>query len=657
MELYEYNIFSDSESKMVKSLLKNPKNDYQKLISLFEKKINKIKKSEEKYRSLIEGLNFLGIGIDIVSIDHKIVQQNKILKERFDSFPGDLCYEKYMGNKKGCIVCPMRGDIKNNIIERTEFIGTDGKQYKLISTPYPNPDGTIDKCIEIIIDITEDREFEQKLKESEMKYRNLFDNFPIGIFLFDYKGNLIEGNTKSYNSFSGTPVDLSIGKNFREITNLFKNSEELLRIFIKRELERAKGKELKPIELRLVRQDGKERWIHWHSTTLQVEDKTLIQALVQDITQRKLFEQKLRESEDKFRKIAEESLLAICIIQDDVIKYANQTMATLYGYSLEEIKNWKPGDFSKVVGSDSFETVMEQIKKKQLGLSDVITRYTIQGIKKSGEKFWVDNISKSIIYKGRPADLITQIDVTERINAEKKLIELNKLKSEMLTRISHELKTPLMSIKGYTELLLLNHKDEFSEKVQWLIGEINNGSNRLETLIRDVLKTAELKSGSIQLKKSENSLSELIKKCVEKIQGFAKSRNHTFNLQIEDEIMTSFDKKQIEVVINNILTNAIKFTPPNALIEIKLKIKKDQVIISIKDSGIGFTGKEKERLFKQNGKIERYGQGFNVICEGSGLGLYISKKIIDLHGGDIWVESKGRNRGSTFYFSLPLLNE
>jgi len=83
----------------------------------------------------------------------------------------------------------------------------------------------------------------------------------------------------------------------------------------------------------------------------------------------------------------------------------------------------------------------------------------------------------------------------------------------------------------------------------------------------------------------------------------------------------------------------------------KLYIK---IFISVKDSGIGFTEEEKGQLFKRFGKIERFGQGYDVVTEGSGLGLYISKKIIELHGGDVWAESEGRNKGSTFYFSLPI---
>ena len=118
--------------------------------------------------------------------------------------------------------------------------------------------------------------------------------------------------------------------------------------------------------------------------------------------------------------------------------------------------------------------------------------------------------------------------------------------------------------------------------------------------------------------------------------------------------MASFEKEQLHQVISNLLNNAIKYTPPHGNIEIKSEIKDNLLIFSIKDSGIGLTEEERGRIFRQFGKVERFGQGYDVMSEGSGLGLYISKKIIELHGGEIWVESEGRNNGSTFYFSLPI---
>lgn len=106
-----------------------------------------------------------------------------------------------------------------------------------------------------------------------------------------------------------------------------------------------------------------------------------------------------------------------------------------------------------------------------------------------------------------------------------------------------------------------------------------------------------------------------------------------------------------------ILINAINYTPLGGEIKIFSEVKSNFFIISIEDNGIGFSAEEKNQLFKQFGKIERYGQEWDVRIEGTGLGLYIAKKIIELHGGNIWMKSEGRNRGSKFYFSLPFLKD
>ena len=134
-------------------------------------------------------------------------------------------------------------------------------------------------------------------------------------------------------------------------------------------------------------------------------------------------------------------------------------------------------------------------------------------------------------------------------------------------------------------------------------------------------------------------------------------RNHSINLNLHDILITSFEKEQIHQVVSNLLNNAIKYTPPNGEIEVRSKIKNNFIVISIKDEGIGITKEERSQIFRQFGKIERYGQGWDIVSEGSGLGLYISKKIVELHGGEIWVESEGRNKGSTFSFSLPIISE
>lgn len=238
----------------------------------------------------------------------------------------------------------------------------------------------------------------------------------------------------------------------------------------------------------------------------------------------------------------------------------------------------------------------------------------------------------------------------------KRLNEINRLKTEFISRTSHELKTPLISIKGFTELLLSLHSSKLDSDMTSILTEIKTGSTRLEKIINSLLDTSRIEEGKMVLNRSMEDLSFLIKFCVRDLEGLLHLRKLSLTVDIDDELMTIFDKERIYEVLSNLIINAIKYTPPMSKIEVNSEKKDDRIIISVKDSGIGITEEEKDQLFTQFGKIERYGKGWDIDIEGSGLGLYIAKGIIDLHGGEIWVESEGRNKGSTFYFSLPIID-
>ena len=139
------------------------------------------------------------------------------------------------------------------------------------------------------------------------------------------------------------------------------------------------------------------------------------------------------------------------------------------------------------------------------------------------------------------------------------------------------------------------------------------------------------------------------------LEALAEKRNQMIKLDIHSNLYANIEKEEIHDVLSNLLINAIKYTPPMGKIEIKTELKEDFVVISVRDNGIGFTNEQKKIIFQQFGKIERYGQGLDLGIDGTGLGLYISKRIVESHGGKIWMESEGKDKGSTFYFSLPII--
>jgi len=240
------------------------------------------------------------------------------------------------------------------------------------------------------------------------------------------------------------------------------------------------------------------------------------------------------------------------------------------------------------------------------------------------------------------------MDITEKKN-------IDEIKSKLLTRFSHEFKTPLVSINGYIDLLLNEYKEKFDNETISILRDAKDGGIRLKSLVNLFIESSELREKLVKLNLTEDNLYPLIISCLNELKGLIRLRSHNITLDLKEDLITKFDREKLKEVISNLLVNSIKFTPAGGDILIKSSINDHFVIFSIKDNGIGMTEREKLQIFKRFGKIERYGQGWDILSEGSGMGLYISKELVELHGGKIWVESEGRNQGSTFYFSLPLL--
>ncbi len=367
---------------------------------------------------------------------------------------------------------------------------------------------------------------------------------------------------------------------------------------------------------------------------------------------------KLKKSEEKYRLISENANDLICILDEKMkFEFINErTYKQLLNYSSVDL-----------IGKCSLFLIHPEDLQQSVKLFNqrfnIGTGETEMRIKNHDGNFkWFDVKGQTFIDStNRKKALLISRDISKRKDLErtlniqnKELKKLGELKSEFLRRASHELKTPLIAIKGFANFLLRLKDKSFDSKTVSMLKEIDDGCSRLEIIINNIIESSRLESSEVILNIKEQDLSLLINFCLNEQSISINNRKHQVKLEIENKIILNFDKEQIYEVITNLLNNAIKYTLPNGLITVASKFKDNHVIISIKDSGVGFTEDEKDRVFKQFGKIERYGKGLNIKIGGSGLGLYIAKRIIDLHKGKIWVESEGKNRGSTFYFSLPL---
>jgi signal transduction histidine kinase len=246
-------------------------------------------------------------------------------------------------------------------------------------------------------------------------------------------------------------------------------------------------------------------------------------------------------------------------------------------------------------------------------------------------------------------------DISEKKEVEIKLKELNEMRKEFIDRASHELKTPITTVYGAYQLLDILHKDKFDTEQLELLEMAFSGTRRIRKLVDDLLDVSLMESKTFKLIKRKTNLGDLISNCVKEMRYFSNKRNHEIIIDLEPELYLNVDESRIELVLTNLISNAIKYTPSKGKINIKMISDDKFAQIIIKDTGVGLAKKEIEGLFKKFSRIESpLKKDLDIDLGSTGLGLFISKEIIELHEGEIWAESEGKGKGSTFSVKIPV---
>jgi len=562
-------------------------------------------------------------------------------------------FSEYMENSKNlgvfsAVIVPLRS--------KDEYVGSmnvASSIHQILSENELNLLVAIGKQMGIII---QKFESEKLLKESEEKFRNLFEQSPDMIIILEKEGTVVNIN-EAFLSFIHDPKEVIIGMNFQDFDFHPRQNREF---FLSKISELNEKGKLDPIEV-YVERPNRIVWFEVNVSLIHVGREQFIQGIFKNITIEKLARQQLEESEEQFRIITEQSFLGIVIIQDNHIKYANEAMAKISGYSTEELVGMSMDYIrEKFIHHEDLPLLIDRARLRgQSGEADLTPYSAYRAFTKSGELKWFDDYTKIILYQGKEALLVSIMDITEKKEAErliieenKKLLELHEMRNAMITRISHELKTPLTSIFGAVQVLLEAYKQDLKSTPLKMVEIANRGAIRLKKLIENLLDISKLDSHKFELKIQEENLVELIEDCINDMTDFAYNRKLSISVDLPDKLLFDVDKLRLEQAIVNIFSNAIKNTPKEGKILINLINENGYVDIQIKDTGVGITMEEKGRLFEKFGKIERYGLNMDVDIEGSGLGLYISKEIVELHDGQILVESEGRDKGSLFTIRL-----
>ncbi len=248
-----------------------------------------------------------------------------------------------------------------------------------------------------------------------------------------------------------------------------------------------------------------------------------------------------------------------------------------------------------------------------------------------------------------------QLEVFNRqlADSNEKLKELDKAKSEFLSIASHQLRTPLAGIKGYLSMVLDGDFGPVPEKIKPIVAGVFDSSNRMTRLVSTFLNVSRIESGRFQLDKIKFSLVELVQDAAKELMSAAANKDLALTVKIPHTAVPDVfaDKDKIKDVLLNLIDNAIKYTPKGSITVVLEQTALGQLRVTVRDTGVGIDPHEAGKLFA---KFVR-GEGIaSVDTTGSGLGLFIAKKIVEAHGGRIWDESDGKNKGSRFIFELPI---
>jgi signal transduction histidine kinase len=227
----------------------------------------------------------------------------------------------------------------------------------------------------------------------------------------------------------------------------------------------------------------------------------------------------------------------------------------------------------------------------------------------------------------------------------------NQHKSEFLANMSHELRTPLNAIIGFSEVLLERLFGDLNEKQDDYLKDIHSSGRHLLQLINDILDLSKVEAGRMELETSSFDVRTALSNAMTLVRERAQRHGIALGQQVDPKLHEVYaDERKFKQILLNLLSNAVKFTPDGGRIDVTARVEDDNVIIAVHDTGIGIAPEDQEAVFEE---FRQVGRNYTNKQEGTGLGLALTRKFVELHGGRIWLESEP-GKGSTFTFTIPI---
>jgi PAS domain S-box-containing protein len=492
---------------------------------------------------------------------------------------------------------------------------------------------------------------EERIKESEEQFRTISEQSLMGISIIQEEKVKYVNKTLAQILGYSTKEILNWGQGEFFKTIHPEDKKKIIEFSLKSENQ--DDPSIQFYEARGIHRDGSTVWLEIYNKHMMFQNKPAFLVSYIDITERKKAKEELRQSEEKYRFLFEKSPVSILLInKKGKIEDCNPALEKLINYERSELIGKRYGRLP-IIPTEYLPLLLERLKKIANG--EIIPSIDIQLRKKDGDLVWVD-INSSLVKLGdKTYIMVMGHDISDTKELEMKLKELNEMRKEFIDRASHELKTPITTVYGAYQLLDLLHKDKFDSEQLELLEMAAIGTKRIKKLVDDLLDVSLLESKTFKVNKSRSDLSNIIINCIKEMKYFSNKRNHEIDIDILPELNMNIDESRIELVFTNLISNAIKYTPSNGKIQIKMQSDGKFAQVKISDSGVGLSSEEIKNLFKKFSVIESpLKKDLDMDLGSTGLGLFLSKEIVKLHGGEIWAESEGKGKGSTFIVKIPI---
>jgi two-component system, chemotaxis family, CheB/CheR fusion protein len=515
-----------------------------------------------------------------------------------------------------------------------EFPGI-GLRVMIINAHWLSNAGSEAQILLAFHDITQFRQNEQNLREARQQLKLALEGGSVGTWGWDLKTNIISGSREQ-----GILYGFQNGEYFTSYNDWLKSVYPEDVDFVKQNTKRSIA-ERKPldIEFRIVQDNGRIRWVLAKANAYydaNGEPERMMGVNI-DITERKQAIEALAESEKRFHRLSDHAPVMIWMTDTDQnCNFVNKTWLDFTGKTMDqEVGNgWYNG-----IHADDKEKFVNTYNEAYQKRNEFKADYRLK--RADGEYRWVmahgvpryTNDGTFIGYIG------TSIDITERIDLEKQ-------KDDFMGIASHELKTPVTSIKAYTQILHEKFKKSEDTATTGILGRLDNQIDKLTSLINTLLDVARVQGGQMDYHPELFEIGKFMDELVEDVQRTTK---HKIIAEVKLKGQLFADKSRIGQVLNNLISNAIKYSPNADRVILTVYERDQNVVFTVKDFGIGIPKDVQQQIFQ---RFFRVSEAAGNRTSGLGLGLYISAQIVRRQGGDIWVESEP-GKGSLFAFSIP----